>query len=86
VRIYAPKEVSSTKLPVGLYYHGGGYVSGNLDLEDPICRIISERTPVSSSVWTIGLRRNSNSQRGLTIDMTLIFGFECYLSASLIRV
>ncbi|KAL2007819.1 hypothetical protein VTN00DRAFT_7801 [Thermoascus crustaceus] len=49
VRIYTPTPASQKKeqepLPVGLYYHGGGYISGDLDFEDPICRIISEKTP-----------------------------------------
>jgi versiconal hemiacetal acetate esterase len=44
VRIYTPQG-SSGKLPVGVYYHGGGYVVGNLDSEDAWCRYISKHTP-----------------------------------------
>jgi versiconal hemiacetal acetate esterase len=33
------------KLPVGVYYHGGGYLVGNLDSEDAWCRVIAKATP-----------------------------------------
>jgi acetyl esterase len=36
VRIYSPK--SETPLPVVVYYHGGGWVVGNLDSADVLCR------------------------------------------------
>lgn len=46
VHIYTPTNPNSAgqKLPVGVYYHGGGYISGNLDFEDAICRFIAEQT------------------------------------------
>lgn len=45
-RIYTPKEAAAKgALPVGMYFHGGGWVLGNLDAEDPICRAIAEHTP-----------------------------------------
>ncbi|RDW77594.1 lipase [Coleophoma cylindrospora] len=46
VRIYTPKSLQTGQtLPVGLYYHGGGYIAGDLDFEDPICRRIAHLTP-----------------------------------------
>lgn len=44
VRIYKPKDASS-KLPLGVYFHGGGYVVGNLDSEDAWLRIFAKNTP-----------------------------------------
>lgn len=43
VRIYKPK--SESLLPLMLYFHGGGYISGNLDTEDLHCRIFAAKTP-----------------------------------------
>ena len=44
VRIYSPQGATG-ELPVGVYYHGGGYVLGNLDSEDGWCRYIAKNTP-----------------------------------------
>ncbi|ESZ92801.1 hypothetical protein SBOR_6817 [Sclerotinia borealis F-4128] len=45
VRIYTPPNPSGTKLPLGVYYHGGGYCVGDLDSEDVWCRYIAKNTP-----------------------------------------
>lgn len=45
VRIYTPPGAQGKKLPLGVYYHGGGYLVGNLDVEDAWCRYISKHTP-----------------------------------------
>ncbi|QSZ33964.1 hypothetical protein DSL72_005544 [Monilinia vaccinii-corymbosi] len=42
VRIYTPPNPSGQKLPLGVYYHGGGYCVGSLDSEDSWCRYISK--------------------------------------------
>lgn len=39
VRVYAPS--TSDALPVLLYFHGGGWVVGNLDTTDQFCRMIA---------------------------------------------
>jgi acetyl esterase len=39
VRIYTPK--STTPLPVLVYFHGGGWVLGDLDAADTICRSLA---------------------------------------------
>jgi len=36
-RVYAPKLQDSELLPVLLYYHGGGWVQGDLDTHDGLC-------------------------------------------------
>lgn len=45
VRIYNPQGHEDKKLPIGVYFHGGGYLVGNLDSEDSWCRYISKHTP-----------------------------------------
>ena len=45
VRIYHPKLSGGPSLPVVLYLHGGGFVSGDLDTHDPVCRMISNHVP-----------------------------------------
>lgn len=44
VRIYTPKG-SAPPYPVVLYYHGGGFVMGNLDTHDNLCRALAGTTP-----------------------------------------
>lgn len=45
IRIYTPEGAEGKKLPVGVFTHGGGYICGNLDSEDPVCRIVAKNTP-----------------------------------------
>jgi versiconal hemiacetal acetate esterase len=42
---YTPEGIEGKKLPLGVYYHGGGWVLGNLDGEDAWCRYIAKNTP-----------------------------------------
>jgi acetyl esterase len=42
VRIYTPRALAVTeKLPVLVWYHGGGYVIGDLDTHDWVCRALA---------------------------------------------
>ena len=41
VRIYTPENWSGGK-PVCVYYHSGGWAMGDLDGDDPFCRVISK--------------------------------------------
>jgi acetyl esterase len=44
VRLYTPKAAArGGALPALLYFHGGGWVFGNLDSHDAICRILADR-------------------------------------------
>jgi versiconal hemiacetal acetate esterase len=45
VRIYTPDGSAGKNLPVGVYYHGGGYLVGGLDSEDSWCRYVAKNTP-----------------------------------------
>ena len=42
VRIYTPSDTIG--LPVVVYYHGGGWVLGNLDTHDALCRRLASET------------------------------------------
>ncbi len=45
IRIYTPRELKSgEKLPVLVWYHGGGYVIGDLDTHDSVCRALANET------------------------------------------
>ena len=45
IRIYSPRELKSDeKLPVLVWYHGGGYVIGDLDTHDSVCRGLANET------------------------------------------
>ena len=49
VRIYTPEvakgaetsDGSHGKLPIGVYYHAGGFLLGNLDTDDALCRFVA---------------------------------------------
>ena len=42
IRIYTPRQSKSgEKLPVLVWYHGGGYVIGDLDTHDSVCRALA---------------------------------------------
>ncbi|KAJ5153545.1 carboxylesterase [Penicillium canariense] len=45
-RIYTPGAIKSgCPLPLGVYTHGGGFICGDLESEDALCRAISEAAP-----------------------------------------
>ena len=45
-RLYTPKEASkSGPLPVAIWTHGGGWMTGDLDSDDLLCRLIAEHVP-----------------------------------------
>lgn len=45
IRIYTPRELKpDEKLPVLVWYHGGGYVIGDLDTHDSVCRALANET------------------------------------------
>jgi Esterase/lipase len=39
------KSEGSQPLPVGVYFHGGGWCCGDLDTEDPFCQLVAEHLP-----------------------------------------
>ena len=40
VRVYKPRD--ATNLPLVLWFHGGGWVTGNLDTHDQVCRLLCD--------------------------------------------
>lgn len=41
---YVPATKTSRPLPIIVFYHGGGFVLGDIDVYDPICRNLCEKT------------------------------------------
>ena len=54
VRVYSPKDGESP-FPVIAYFHGGGWVFGDLDTHDSVCREIANRA--QCVVASVGYRR-----------------------------
>tara|TARA_R110000868_G_scaffold36635_1_gene129845 strand:+ start:5813 stop:6748 length:936 start_codon:yes stop_codon:yes gene_type:complete len=46
LRIYTPVAAGSGALPVLVYFHGGGWVIGDLDTHDALCRTLSNEAGV----------------------------------------
>jgi len=45
-RLYTPKEAAkSGPLPVAIWTHGGGFMTGDLNSDDLLCRIVAEAVP-----------------------------------------
>src|ERR1035437_7673782 len=42
VRVYRPSD--EAKLPIVVYYHGGGFMCGDIDTHDKLCRKLSNRS------------------------------------------
>lgn len=40
VRTYYPLNNEGRSLPLIVFAHGGGWISGNLDTEDHLCRVV----------------------------------------------
>lgn len=41
IRVYYPKDSQATNNPALVYYHGGGWVVGNIDTHDNVCRALT---------------------------------------------
>lgn len=41
IRVYAPIAAGGEALPALIYFHGGGFVMGDLDTHDGLCRLIA---------------------------------------------
>ena len=59
LRVYRPRR--APPLPLVLYAHGGGWVTGSLESHDRLCRILASRLQArSSSRSTIAVHRNTS--------------------------
>jgi acetyl esterase len=54
IRIYTPAGTGSGPLPCLIYYHGGGWVLGDIDGTDNICRMVANRT--GCKIASVGYR------------------------------
>ena len=52
VRLYSPNP--DAQLPTLVYFHGGGWVLGDLDSHDPLCRALANRA--EAAVVSVGYR------------------------------
>ena len=53
LRVYRPR--AGARLPLVLYAHGGGWVTGSLDSHDRLCRILANR--LSAAIVAVDYRR-----------------------------
>lgn len=45
-RVYTPKEAAKQgPLPVAIWTHGGGWMTGDLNSDDLLCRVVAEHAP-----------------------------------------
>ncbi|WP_193047948.1 alpha/beta hydrolase [Mycolicibacterium baixiangningiae] len=44
VRIYTPTGTSAGTLPITVFFHGGGWVTGDLDSQDPMARSLAKQS------------------------------------------
>ena len=44
VRVYTPAGAGNGILPVLIFFHGGGFVIGNLDTHDGLCRVLANES------------------------------------------
>lgn len=53
-RLYVPEGARAAPWPLLVYFHGGGYIRGDLDTHDSLCRVLAHETP--SAVLSVDYR------------------------------
>lgn len=67
IRIYWPREAKSAELfPVLLWFHGGGFVIGDLDTHDSACRLLANQA--DCIVVAVGYRLAPESKFPAAVD------------------
>ncbi|KAK4656794.1 hypothetical protein QC762_207320 [Podospora pseudocomata] len=54
VRTYTPNDASDANLPLGVYFHGGGFVMGSVEQEDGFARALSKNAQMR--IVSVGYR------------------------------
>ena len=44
-RVYKPEGMSADAAPCLVYYHGGGFIRGDIETHDGICRVLAKKNP-----------------------------------------
>ena len=66
IRLYRPPEAPSGPLPAVVFFHGGGWVIGDLETHDELCRELSWRT--RALVAAVDYRRAPESTYPAAVD------------------
>jgi acetyl esterase len=77
IRIYAPPGVRP--MPVLVYFHGGGWVTGDLDVTDSFCRIVAEWTPC----LVVSVNYRHAPEYAFPAAMNDAFDTTCWVSANI---
>ena len=81
VRVYIPPDAEGKKLPVGIFYHGGGYLFGDLDSEDALCRDFARN--ISCIIVSIDYRRsNAHKFPVMLVDSLAAYKWVSFYSTS----
>jgi acetyl esterase len=54
LRLYTPIAAGGAALPALVYFHGGGFVIGDIDSHDPVCRTLANES--GARVISVGYR------------------------------
>lgn len=69
-RVYTPVTGSLAKpLPLGVYMHGGGFILGDLESEDLLCRTIAEKA--NTVLVSVGYRLAPEHKHPVQLQDTL---------------
>jgi versiconal hemiacetal acetate esterase len=74
VRIYTPVAKPGDPLPLGVYYHGGGFILGSLDAEDADCRYFVKSKPCV--IVSVGYNRCGIGNRFKKLLEDSVLGYE----------
>ena len=79
-RAYAPIAVGAAAMPALVYFHGGGFVVGDLDTHDGLCRLLARRAASGDCGGNIAWRPSNKRPAPLddaAVALHWIFG-ECF--------
>jgi acetyl esterase len=68
-RLYSPVEATAQRGPLIVYYHGGGWVTGDLDTHDQPCRLLAKSS--GASVLSVAYRRSPEHRFPVPVEDAL---------------